>query len=380
MKRVLHFLIATIAVLVAVPIFAHLCGFSLDAGALLAIPLVPAVNLSGIAELFRPDRIAQVINTTENYGTPVLDRFYPESRRRPWDSVLVPVDTISTITRAVPLVMRGAPGVSLTPDSSVVKWIEPQPIKTYDAVGAAELNNAALAGQVSMQQWADDKTRKHLAAHRFTTEALAAQSLSGTITFPIAAATGVIIDTMTVAFGTVGSYTVSADWTAGATTMQAIYKDLQGMRRQLARLGYNGSVVLAGQNVMSALLDKLAAATNDTRTVARQQEDGGIRIGEFVVFGFDAEYYHPGGPGGSPAAGYTKVIGDDEVMMLDPNAPFTLLRVKLDNFKMPADAAPLGIITEVTKDGGAVELFAESKPFPIPVPAAMIRTDATVTA
>ena len=75
--------------------------------------------------------------------------------------------------------------------------------------------------------------------------------------------------------------------------------------------------------------------------------------------------------------GYVEAIGSDEVLMYDQAAPWTLLRVKLDNFKLPAEPGPLGLITALSKDGKTIELFAESKPFPIPVPESTIRTDAT---
>lgn len=395
MKRFIHVLAALVCALLVVPLtaaaaaangtpgdlvagFLALLQYDGAAGVLIA-PIIPGVNLNGIAELFRPERIAQVIETTDDRGTPILDRFYPESRRRRWDQVLVPVETITQITKAVPLVLRGAPGVSITGPSAAYKWIEPQPIKTYDALSAVEFNNAALAGLQSMQQWADEKTRRHIAAHRLTTEALAAQSLSGTIAFPIASATGTIVDTMTVNFGTVGSYQVAADWTDAATTIYQVYLDLVEARRTRRQVGFNPNTVVAGKNILAALYAKIQAIANDTRVVARQEDDGGLRIGEFVVYGLDAEYYHPGGPGGTPTEGWTQVVGDDEVMMVDTGAPFTLLRVKLDNFKMPADPGPLGIITEVSKDGGVIELFAESKPFPVPVPQAIVRFDATDT-
>ena len=371
MKRFTVFLITVLALsalMAAAGVPLHSAG---------ALAILPGISLVGVQDLFRPERVAQVILGTENYGTPVLDRFYPEGRRQAWDQVLVPRSKITSITRAVPIVLRGAPGVSIGGESGSFEFIEPQPIKTYDAISAAEYNNAALAGMESLQQWADGRTARHLTAHRFTTEALAAQSLSGQITFPIAASTGQIVDTYTISFGTPGTFQVSADWTNGTTTLAQIYGDLKAMRQQARRQGYNLSRVLVGVNVFAALLDKLVVAVNETRFQGRLQDDGGIRLGEFVLEQFDAEYYHPGGIGGTPAPGYVKVIGDDEVFMYDPNAPFTLLRVRLDNFKMPANPAPLGVIAEIAKDGSVMELFVESKPFPIPVPEATLITDVT---
>ena len=319
-----------------------------------------------------------MINTTERYGTPVMDLFYPESRRQAWPMVLVPRQKITSITRAVPIVLRGAPGITLSHASGTFEYIEPHPVSTYDAVSAAEFNNAALAGAMAVQSWADERTRQHLQAHRLTTEALAAQSLTGTITYPIADQTGRVVDTYTVQFGTPGTFTVTKDWTDAGTTIQDIYKDLTAMRLQLERAGWNGTAVLCGVNIMAALLDKIEAIPNDQRTLARQQDDGAVRIAEFTLKSFTGQYYHPGGVGGTnPAPGYVEVIGVDEILMYAPPAPWTFLRVKLDNFRLPENPGPLGVITAVSKDGKTIEVFAESKPFPIPVPESTIRTDAT---
>ena len=376
MKRLFYIVLCVLVVLVC-GMALHLWGLSAKSIATLAIAF-PGVNLTGVQELFRPSRIAQVILNTEAYGTPVMDLFYPESRRQAWPMVLVPRQKITAITRAVPIVLRGAPGITISHASGTFEYIEPHPVSTYDAVSAAEFNNAALVGMMGVEAWADDRTREHLQAHRLTTEALAAQSLSGTITYPIADQTGRVVDTYTVQFGAPGAFAVSADWTAAGTTLRQIYQDLVAMRLKLERAGWNGAAVLCGTTIMSAILDKIEAIPNDQRTVARQEDDGAVRFAEFVLRRFTGQYFHPGGPGGAnPAPGYASAIGADEVLMYDPSAPWTFLRVRLDNFKLPASPGPLGIISEVSKDGKTIELFAESKPFPIPVPEATIRTDAT---
>lgn len=373
MKRFLPFL-----GLLAIALF-HCAGL-LSATEGVTLALAPAISFTSLTELFRPSRVAQVIMASENYGTPVMDLFYPESRRSAWPDVMVPLSKITSVTRAVPVVLRGSPGITLPGSSGANRFILPQPIKTRDAVGATELNNASIGGMTNLQMWADERTARHLATHRLTTEALAAQSLTGTISFPIADETGVTIDTYTVAFGTVGSFTVTADWTNSGTALSTIYKNLVAMDRQLTRAGYSGrKEVLIGENIAAALTDKIQAVANDMRTSARVQDDGTIRINQFVLRPFVGEYYHPGGVGGSPAAGYTQVVGDDEVVMYDTTAPFTFLRVKLDNFKLPPNPAPLGVIPVLNEDGSAINLYAESKPFPIPVAEAMIRTDATAT-
>lgn len=379
MKR--FYPILCVAAVLLAGVMLHVWGLQAKSLYVLAV-VFPGINLTGVSELFRPRRIAHRILTTEAYGTPVRDRFYPAARRMAWDATLVPREKVTDITRSVPMVMRGAPGISIRHESSTFEYFEPQPIKTYDAVTAAEYNNAALVSMRAMEQWSDMRIDKHIGSHRQTIEALCAMSLTGTVTYPIADQTGNIIDNYVVVYGTPGSYTVLVDWTDSGTTIGGIYKDLINMKLQLQRAGYNPRDVLVGLNISTAVHDKIEALPNDNRSGARKNDDGTFKVGEFNVVPFTEQYYHPGGPGGSPSAGYTASLGADEVLMYDAMAPWSLLRCKLDNFKMAGTGSTevgLGAVVELSKDGGAIELFFESKPFPIPVPESTIRTDATST-
>src|SRR5690606_31371678 len=129
--------------------------------------------------------------------------------------------------------------------------------------------NAQLAGLQSLQSWADERIVRHLQTHRLTTEGLAAQSLSGTVTWPIVDATGSIIDTYTIDFGNPETYTVQADWSSSSTTLGQIYEDLVAMRTQLRRKGYTGNMVDVGVKVFGYILDRVTAVTNDTRIPGR---------------------------------------------------------------------------------------------------------------
>lgn len=341
--------------------------------------MTPRLNARLAASLFQPDLVAQTILDTESYGTPVMDLFFPEARRRTWDrGPYVPIDEIENITRAVPLVYRGAPGLSIKPQKRDVQIIEPQPTKTYDTLDAAEFQNWQFWGRASQEQWQQEKVQRHLSTHRNSAESLCAQALSGTISYPIADQTGNVIDDYTVAFGNVQSYTVQNDWTAGATTIAQIHRDLVGMSLVLQRAGYNGDRVIVGANIFDAILGKVETMSNDQRIPARLQDDGAIRIGRFSLMPFDYKYYHPGNAAGTITAGYKDVIGGDTVMMWDSNAPWTFLRLLVDNFK--SQALPLAVIAEVAQDGSAIDVYAESKCLPIPPRLAILQTDATATA
>jgi len=342
-------------------------------------------NITEVQSLFRPERIAQVIENRESYGTPVTDTFYPERTRDYWDDVTVPVEEITRVTRAVPLVLRGAPGISVPGDGSGISLIRPQPIKTVDGMGAAEYNNRRLlpGGRQSVQNYADRISGRHVDIHRKTREALGAQSLTGRIDYPIADKAGTVVDVFSVKYGDVHAWTPSADWTLDATDISVVHLDLSNLKTARARRGYATTDIYVGRVVFAALIKKVNAISNDTRVPARVREDGGIQIGSFVLMEMAAQYDHPGladfgQPGGAVAAGFKDVIGDTELLAVDSGAPWRLLSVRLDQFGDQATSA-LSVIAAYADDMSQIDLFIESKPFFIPPAPAISRGDASST-
>jgi len=340
------------------------------------------VNLNSIAQLFRPENVAQVIVETDARGTPVLDEFYPPETRSRWDQVLVPVEQITSVTSAVPMVMRGAPGMPISGESSSIDYIEPQAVKTYDSLGAVGYNNAREVSQEAVQDWADRQIQRHLETHRKTANSLAADTLDGQVSFPIYNEQGQKVDDFVIDFGAsqIKTYTVSADWTAAATTLATIHGDLREMERVMNRDGKQVTDVLVGSAVFDAILDKVNSLSQDTRMTARLTEEGNIRLGSYTLRDFAAEYQDP------ETGSFSTAIGKNQVLMYDGNADWTHLWVRLDNFKMlnafGANAlrqSPMGVVAELSKSGDAIDVFANSKPFPIPPVRSILSTDATVT-
>jgi len=336
------------------------------------------IDLTQIQQLFKPENVARVIRDTETHGTQTLDRYYPPETRRSWDQILVPIEEITDVTRATGLSIRGGSGVGIGGESQQYDYIEPQPLKPTDGMSAVEYENAAQVGAESVQDLADRKIARILETHRKTAEGMAATSLTGTLTWPIFDNAGNVIDTFDVNYGSLQSYTVSADWTASATTLATVYDDLKEMRRVLERAGYAGNRVSIGSNAFGSILDKVNGLSNDTRMTARLRDDGGIQLGEFTLVDMAGQYYDP------DADTYQDVLGGNELLMDDQNAPWTHLWVRLDNFKMnqqfgrdSMQGMPIGVVAEVSEDGEQIQLFSQSKPLAIPPVNAMLRTDVT---
>lgn len=340
-------------------------------------------NITQARELYRPARVAQRIVNRESYGTPVTDRFYPERTRDNWPDVMVPVEEITQNTLPVPLVLRGAPGLSVAGDSGQISAIFPQPFKTVDGISAtAWRNRQLLAGREGLQADADRLMDRHIDIHRKSRESLAAQSLRGRVDYPIAGATGQIVDVFSVKYGDVHVWQPSVDWMAEATTPGVIRKDLSNLRTERARRGYATTGIDIGRDLFASIYDKLSALGNDSRVQANVDEPGTIVLGGFRLMEMAEQVYHPGiadfgQPGGAVAAGYKDVLGPTELMATDENAPWRLLNVALDNFLLPDNPAPVGFILDMARDGSQIDVFAESKPFFVPPAPAISIGDAT---
>jgi len=339
---------------------------------------ITKVQLSSIKQLFRPEQVAQVVVETDARGTPVLDEFYPENTREPFDQVLVPVERITSVTDAVPMVVRGAPGIPIQGESNSIDYIEAQPVRTYEALNATQFNNAREVSQQTLQDFADRQTGRHLETHRKTANSLAADSLDGQISFPLFNETGSKVDDYEIDFGAsdIKGYAVQADWTAEITKLSSIHSDLREMRRLMRRDGKQVTDVLLGPDAFDAVLEKAKAVGNDTRIPARLTDDGTIRLGGFDLREFAAEFQD------AETGSYEQVLSDAQLLMYDGNADWTLLYPRLDNFKMleafGADSlrqTPLGVVAEFSESGDSINIYANSKPFPIPPVRSILSTD-----
>ena len=133
--------------------------------------------------LQNPKVIAEVVKSLPPVKTKVLDDVYTRKVNHPFPQI--GIKEVQDVAGAVPVVRRGAPGVPVSGRDSSITYIEPQPIKVNDSVTAADANNLKSMGaqgyRAFMAQKLDILRRKVKA----TTEALAAQSLTGKISYPI---------------------------------------------------------------------------------------------------------------------------------------------------------------------------------------------------
>lgn len=338
----------------------------------------PAALARDVAARFAPTQIARRIQNTESYGTPVLDKFFPPSVRRTWPLQRVYLRTDDDVRRAVPVVARGSEGLAIPNKGRKIIEVDVLPVFTRDGIDVVRYNEAKLYGQAEgAQAYVDMEIDRHLDVHMKTHEAIAAQSLTGTIDYPLADETGEIVDSMVVDLGAPIGFVPSVDWTADATTVADIIADLDRLVRERARKGYGTAKddIVVGSDAYTAVYKKLQGATNDARFPGRVLEAGGIQVGEYTLRQMNEEYYHP-------VNGHTGVISLTEVLAYDRGQPFAHLRVPLDKWNVTPQEAALGyaVVVKMNDSETKLNVWMQSRKLPVPPTPTISRFDATATA
>jgi len=133
--------------------------------------------------LQNPKIVAEVIKTLPPIQTKVLDDVYTRKVTHPFPQI--GIKEVQDVAGAVPVVRRGAPGVPVSGGDASISYIEPQPIKVTDSVTAVDANNLKSMGAQGYRAFMAQKLDILRRKIKLTTEALAAQSLTGKISYPI---------------------------------------------------------------------------------------------------------------------------------------------------------------------------------------------------
>lgn len=232
------------------------------------------------------------LNRLPDATSPVMDEFYPASIRRLHPSARIRIDEIQAVTKAVPVVLRGTMPVSIGTGAGEINHIEPQPIDVIQTVSAAELNDIKDFDGDGEKAWMDSKTQYGRDTIRVTAEALAIQSLSGTIAFPMKTEDG--MDTYTVKFGDILTFVPDVKINAVGAGIDTVLEILNGMLETLEEAGSVGDTVFkASPDVFSALV-KLLKSEGETTALRVKIGLGKITIDDDIVIErFKHRYYNP---------------------------------------------------------------------------------------
>ncbi len=331
--------------------------------------------MTELARLINNEKlIAQALSSLSPLNTKVLDEVYPASRRIQHPFAQIGIQEISETTQTVPVVRRGAPGVPVSQEAGSVTYIEPQPIRIEDSIGAREANDIKVLGS-NWQEFLRNKLDIIRRKVRATTEALAAQSLTGKIQYPMLMENGAYttyeVDFTRGGANPVKTYTPSVLWDDSSVKLSDIVRDLIAMTEMLEQDGYGGNLkIWAGNKAYTALMDIVLDAKVEKKITASVNQNK-VNIAGFEIERVSHTYANP------QTGASVKVVPDNKILIFDANAPFTLYYLAIDHFKAGLKATPLFVYSYEAERGDALKIFAESKPLPCPVVKAILW--ATVT-
>ena len=273
-----------------------------------------------------------------------------------FDSPVYPFSEIKEVTGNVPLVIRGGEPVNVASGETSYHYIEVQPIDIIETLNPVDLLNMKAIGDVAVEKIVREKINKFRKIILATIEALAAQSLSGKISYQIKKQEG--LDDYIVNFGKVENLSLSKL----PETLADVYNLFVEMEGKLQEKGYGEKVkIYAGRKAYARLLE--IAASYQGKTISVEQKDGGLYIGNYFVKPLLSSYRDKNG-------NLKRAIQDNYIKMIDTAAPFRLRYLAIDDLRADLRALPIFI---AQKDSGkTIELEAQSKPLTIPVPDAII--------
>ncbi len=315
-----------------------------------------------IRQYFTPAAVGLHLEALPVLETFIMDLIYTNRITHPLP--VLGVDELLSITGNVPVVRRGTAAYPLSGESKGITYLEPQPVDVSSFLGAVDLNNLKLLGDQGIEYWVRGKVDTQRRAVRSTTEAMACQSLSGAIAYPMKTDSG--LDIYSVNFGSILSQTISVKWDHADKTLATILLDLIAMGNVIKRAsGYGSKIVyLAGQDVYIALANKILGV-QDAKINAQVTEKG-ITIAGFTVLLATGGYKDL-----ANAGAWVPSVADDKIVAVAVDAPFKLFYCALDD--LDANLLPMPFFSKPVKmdNPSGYNIIGMSKPVPVPVPKAI---------
>jgi hypothetical protein len=295
--------------------------------------------------------------------TPVMDLLYTRRINHPFP--VVGARDLALPPGNIPVIRRGTQSFPLVPKDGSITMIEVQPVSPSIFLTAADLNNLKMLESTGIQQLVDNQIDTLRLTCRLTAEALAAQSLTGAISYAMRGEGGGMLK-YEVEFGTPATVTIAKKWDDVATKIGDIIKSLGEIVDKLKKTSPGMDVVfLTGFDVYAALVDKVAALNNTA--VAQVGPD-------FISFGGVAKIQ-------LLSANYTDLITKQTVsaipaktvLAVDKSDGFRMIYAALDNMDAGLVAMPFFAQPIESKDPSGVKVLGESKPLPVPNVKAIIK-------
>ena len=303
------------------------------------------------------EALVGTLNKLPPLRTFIMDLIYPESVRfnHPFDR-LVHAD-LGLPTKNIPLVTRGSVSYAVTPDTTELKQIDPANIAPSIVVDASDLNRLKTLGFAQQQQWIERKVDELRRIARKTTEAMAVQSITGTIDYDVRKADG-NIDKYNVKFGTPKTVVLDKLWDTAGIKAGEVTAGVGKIIGSLQETSDGTDIIhLINWDVYSALVS-IAAALNNPELIKVFENHIQIGTAKFLVCA--AQYYD------YKAKAYVDAVPAKHAVTIARDDAFSLAYCALDSIDANFAALPFYVQQVKLDDPEGIKLIGKSRPMPIP--------------
>ena len=311
-----------------------------------------------LSRYFTTDSIIKALIAMPELKSPVLYNIYTEDKRKNHPLPTVSVTDLQQMVKNIAITKRGGEPVPVYEDAMNITHIEPQPFRPSERLSGVSVNNLKLLDDTGVELLVNNKIDRLRRIVRASTEAMAAQSLKGSISYPMAMDGG--FGTYSVDFGSTLSHTVGTAWGDSGITMDSILSDLISMEAAIQSETHYGSDIRfwAGQDAFMALA-KVVQDINNT-SISGIIDSKTINIAGFKVELMNSSYSD------IASGSQVKVVDTDKIMAFAADAPFELVYTVIDDLDSNLTAMPFFVKHVKDPRSSTIEIIAESKPLPVP--------------
>ena len=314
------------------------------------------IDTTRLNKYFSLDENVKRLEDAPELSSPIMDLIYPESKREQYASSIVKKSDLPAEIKNAPVIVRGDSAYEMPGKLSTINGFEPYPIELSKRIPAGELNdilsNIGNSNKANILDVIVERMRKTV---RATTEALAGQSLTGSISYAIKGTE----DVYSVDFGTPKNQTVNTKFNASGADLAGALELIYSMCDKVSVNGYGQNIaILGGRSAFSALVKLLSDSKNSLGVTVGKNE---LLFPGFSVIRLASSYYD------YKTKANKQVIDDKKLCAVALDAPFWLPYCALDDISANLASLPFFASYEEVKNPSAIDVFGRSKPFPVPV-------------
>ncbi len=320
-----------------------------------------------IAQLLTPEFIGELLSKfkkAHKVKYPIRDLIYGKGVQHPFASISL-ADLQRQLSN-IPVVRRGTEAYALDSAKGTLVKIEPQGVEMSDFISAADLNDLSVIfaqhGEKAIKNYLETRINDMLIVTQKSIEALAAQSITGELAYPMK--TDVGTEPYVVEFGDTLKYTPT-DKLTSSSTVADLYLYLAKMHEAMQDKEYGDDVVtLAGAKAYALALN-IVSSSNQKTIAVQIGKLGELNVGGFIIMQQSGKYKGFNGA-------MTDKVDTNSFCMIDKNAAHKLYFLALDDIKAGNKPLPFFATHSIKDNPSGIDIIGRSKPLPAPIVSAII--------